>query len=102
MNIKEFEGKRWVEYNTVLIVIMTSIICLIIGLFILVWVLDTHAEEIKKNPLIFGASMYNISECNCFNQDGVFYFNQEKIWKVVRNIDSIDTDINWSKVEELN
>jgi hypothetical protein len=85
ISVKEYEGKRFVEFNSVLIVIITSMVCLVIGMFILIWVLDSKGSAITNDPFIFGAKIFNVTECSCFNQDGVFYFNQEKVWKVYEN-----------------
>jgi hypothetical protein len=82
MNFKEIEGKRYIEFNNVLIVVLTALVCFVIAFCIIGYVLYQNSEAIINDPLIFGAKVYNVSQCYCINTKGVdFGFNQETVWR---------------------
>lgn len=90
MEFKEIEGKRYVAFNNILIVIVTALVCFVIGLFILIYVLHSRADAIFNDPLIFGAKIYNVSICNCLmNNEEYFNFNQNQVWKVQHELNPI-------------
>ena len=101
MIIKEGDGKRYIEFNKTLIVVITAIVFLVIAVFYLIFTLNKYGSAINNDPLRFGAKAYNVMECNCISNNNLtFNFNQEKVWRIAENkiVPFTLGDIQWHNV----
>lgn len=82
MKVFEHEGKRYIEYNPVLSIVISAMIVLAVFFVILVIFLIMRSDQIYSDPLIYGAKMYNVSFCFCMlNDTDSFNFDRQRIWK---------------------
>jgi hypothetical protein len=81
MEFKEIDGKRYILFNNVFIVLITLAISLVIGLFIFISFFVHHYNAIYSDPLNWGVRTYNLSQCECIaGENTKLYFNESKVW----------------------
>lgn len=79
MEIREIDGRKYIEYNQhkqnnkKLIIQVVFIICILVASFAMVKATKTLIENkdlIVQDPLIYGLELHNFSSCQCFNDFG--------------------------------
>lgn len=77
MNFLFHEDKKYVEFNRVLVVVVTGIIALAIAMIVLVVFLIQNHESIYSNPLQYGAGIYEATGCSCSVAKGTIHFGDD-------------------------
>ena len=91
MNIKIIDDKKYIEYNRVLKVMMSLTFIFVVVMILLLLLIFKRSSVIMQDPLIYSAKIYNITQCECHNENFDFNFNQSDVWK----LDDIRGDIRW-------
>lgn len=87
MEVKEIDGKQYVEFDVakharkrfitsvvILILLAASILALVSATVILV----KNKNIIASDPLIYGMSLHNFTSCSCFDQAGTEWSSTDK------------------------
>lgn len=87
MEIKEIEGKKFIEYDeykyrkkrfimSILFLILLS--GAIVALLNATFVLLDNKDIIQQDPLIYGMGLHNFTSCQCFDSQGKDWYSTEK------------------------